>query len=77
MALKDTMQNMDEILQGLIEDLTKTQKGNKAAAQRVRTATLKLEKVGKNFRKESVLAQKSGKFKKKSAVKNPAKKKRK
>jgi hypothetical protein len=64
MSMKDTVDTMESLLQQLKKDLAKTTKGNKAAAQRVRTATLKLEKVGKEFRKESMAVQKKGILKK-------------
>ena len=35
-------------------DLAKAAEGNKAAAARARKATLELEKLGKQYRKESV-----------------------
>jgi hypothetical protein len=84
MALKDTMHHLHQILEGVMKDLTKVSRGNKAAAQRVRTGTIRLEKVAKTFRKESVMAEKSGLLKKKGKatakpikkVKKAAKKKR-
>jgi len=48
------MGKLENILTGLAKDLSKVSRGNKAAAQRVRVGTLRLEKVGKQFRKESV-----------------------
>ncbi len=75
MALADTIIHLNQLLTGLVRDLTKVQKGNKAAAQRVRTGTIKLEKVGKQFRKESVSAEKSVRFKKKLKERTPSKKK--
>ena len=65
MALSDTMNELNHLLSSLIKDLPKVHRGNKAAAQRVRTGTIKLEKIAKRFRKESVSAEKSGRFKKK------------
>jgi len=82
MALAETINQLNHLLTSMTKDLIKVQKGNKAASQRVRTGTIKLEKVAKVFRKESVLAEKSGKFKKKPTVKKslkrpkPKKKKR-
>ena len=73
MALADTINHLSHILASLSKDLLKVQRGNKAAAQRIRTGTIKLEKIAKVFRKESVHAEKSGKFKKKPAVKKHAK----
>ena len=46
---------MMELLEKVYEDLVKAvEKENKAAAQRVRTGSIRLEKVAKLFRKESV-----------------------
>jgi hypothetical protein len=56
MSLSDTMGKLENILGGLVRDLAKVARGNKSAAQRVRVGTLRLEKVGKQFRKESVAA---------------------
>ena len=64
MSLNETMNQLNHLLMSVSKDLTKVQRGNKAAAQRVRVGTIKLEKISKVFRKESVLAEKSGKFRK-------------
>jgi dipeptidase len=64
MALKNTMDQMRKMLSELSDDLEKAEHGNKAAAQRVRTNTIKFAKVAKTFRKESVAAEKKGTFKK-------------
>lgn len=76
MALKDTMSAMRTLLHSVAHDLDKSGNGNKAASQRVRTGTIKLEKVAKMYRKESVAAEKKGgKAPKKAAAKKaPAKK---
>lgn len=66
MALYETMNQLNHLLISLTKDLAKAYRGNKTAAQRVRTGTIKLEKIAKIFRKESVTAEKSGKVKKKS-----------
>lgn len=60
MALKQTMDHMNSLIKHIAEDLERTDLGNKAAAQRVRTATIKLEKTAKLFRKESIQAEKKG-----------------
>ena len=54
MALKETIKKMEHLLTTLTKDLVKACKGNKAAAQRVRTGTIKLAKIAKVYRKESV-----------------------
>jgi hypothetical protein len=75
MALKETVNQMKTLLAHVTHDLEKAVEGNKAASQRVRTATIRLEKVAKTFRKESVSAEKGGrKAGKKSAAKPKAKK---
>ena len=54
MALNKTSEEMRSLLGSISTDLEKASRGNKAAAQRVRVNTVKLEKVAKNYRKESV-----------------------
>lgn len=74
MALNDTLSQMNSLLTTMALDLTKVIKGNKSAAQRVRVGTIDLEKIAKRFRKESVAAEKNGKFKKRSIAKKRKKK---
>ena len=74
MALKDTVNSMKKVLEEICHDLDKSGNGNKAASQRVRVNTIKFAKVAKNYRKESVSAEKKGGGKSKSAKKAPAKK---
>lgn len=50
---------MSNLLSEITTDLEKSNKGNKAASQRVRTGTVKLEKVAKAYRKESILHEKA------------------
>lgn len=69
MALTDTMGKMEHLLNKLTKDLLKAEKGNKSAAQRVRVGTIRFEKIGKVFRKESVDAEKNGKLRKKKVRK--------
>ena len=69
MALKDTMQTMGQLLSDLSHDLNKAARGNRAAAQRVRTGSIKFTKIAKVFRKESVSADKGLKKAKKTARK--------
>lgn len=73
MAIKDTTKHMRELLSNITTDLDKAENGNKAASQRVRTATVKLEKVAKVYRKESISTEKKNKGVKKPAKKAPAK----
>lgn len=56
MGLKDTTQQMHDLIAEIGHDLVKAEKGNRAASQRVRTRTIKLEKIAKQYRKESVEA---------------------
>ena len=69
MALKDTVKHLKDLLLNITNDLDKADKGNKAASQRVRTGTVKLEKTAKLYRKESIKSEKSTRD-----VKKPAKK---
>lgn len=69
MALNETMGKLEHILVRIAKDLVKVGKGNRAAAQRIRVSTIHLEKIGKQFRKESVAAEKGGKLRKKKAKK--------
>lgn len=74
MGLNDTVKHMRELLAGISVDLEKAAGGNKAASQRVRTGTIRLEKIAKNYRKESIHSEKSGSAKRSSAKKPAAKK---
>lgn len=54
MGLKDTSKELQNLISDIATDLTKAEKGNRAASQRVRTGTIRLEKVAKQYRKESM-----------------------
>jgi Histone H1-like protein Hc1 len=69
MALKETFKHLRDLLVNITQDLEKAEGGNKAASQRVRTGTVKLEKLAKLFRKESIKNEKATK-----GVKKPSKK---
>jgi hypothetical protein len=69
MALKDSIKTLDMLLTHITKDLVKAEKGNKAASQRVRTNSIKFEKVAKKYRKESVAEEKKRIKKPKAAVK--------
>lgn len=69
MALKDTIKHMRDLLHQITTDLPKSESGNKAASQRVRTGTVRLEKVAKLFRKESIKGEKGTKPTKRPAAK--------
>ena len=54
MILEEIIHNLVDMWLQIHNDLFKAAKGNKAAAQRVRVASIHLEKMLKEFRKESV-----------------------
>ena len=65
MALKETFKHLKDLLSNITSDLEKSEGGNKAASQRVRTGTVKLEKIAKLYRKESISNEKKTKGQKK------------
>jgi hypothetical protein len=67
MSLKDTYKHLRDLLANITSDLEKSENGNKAASQRVRTGTVKLEKIAKMFRKESISSEKKTKGQKRPA----------
>jgi DNA-binding protein H-NS len=76
MGLKETTNQIKRILDEIAHDLVKASEGNKTAAQRVRTNSIKFAKVAKVYRKESIAAEKGtkGRVKKAPAKKVAAKK---
>lgn len=66
---------MYKLLDKIKLNLTKAEKGNKTAAQRTRTLTIRFAKCAKNFRKESVIAEKKGTMQKPSRGKKLIKRK--
>ncbi len=59
MTLKQTINKLTDLLEQITVDLEKADlKENKAAAQRVRTGTVRLEKIAKVYRLESIEEQK-------------------
>ena len=52
--MKETIKKITAIVEALQIELAKAAEGNKAAAARARKTTLELEKLGKEFRKQSV-----------------------
>ena len=52
--MKETIAKINEVMAVLEAELAKAAEGNKAAAARARKATLELEKLGKEFRKQSI-----------------------
>lgn len=73
MALSNTIKQMRDLLQNITSDLEKAENGNKAASQRVRTGTIRLEKTAKVYRKESISAEKKGLVKRKPSTKTKSK----
>lgn len=69
MALKETFKSLKDLLTTIAHDLEKADAGNKAASQRVRTGTVKLEKIAKAYRKESIKSEKLNKGTRKTAKK--------
>jgi hypothetical protein len=77
MSLNETVHHLNVLLVSITKDLSKVGRGNKAAAQRVRVGTIRLERIAKQFRKESVASEKGRRPKKKSAFKGAGKKRKK
>jgi len=60
MALQNTISHLKEMLTQIAQDLNKAENGNKAAAQRVRTTSVRFEKLAKTYRKESIHSERQG-----------------
>ncbi|MBJ7449685.1 MAG: histone [Parachlamydiales bacterium] len=69
MVLKNTVKSLQALLEAVTHDLQKADHGNKAASQRVRTGTIRLEKVAKMYRKESISEDKKSKGRKPAKAK--------
>lgn len=69
MGLKETVAEMTDLLHLLLHDLAKATRGNKTAAQRVRTGTVRLSKISKIYRRESLALERPPKQKKKKTTK--------
>ena len=67
MSFKETIKQMRDLLANITSDLEKADNGNKAASQRVRTGTVRLEKIAKRYRKESISSERKTKGQKKPA----------
>lgn len=61
MALNSTISHLKDMLNRISQDLMKAESGNKAAAQRVRTTSVRFEKLAKTYRKESIQSEKQNK----------------
>jgi hypothetical protein len=73
MGLKETINQLRQLLSELTRDLEKAAGGNRAASQRVRTGSVTFAKIAKVYRKESVAAERGSKKGKKPSKKAPAK----
>ena len=70
MSFIQTTEELAELLAQLLEDVPKAMKGNKTAAQRIRTNSVKFSKLAKIWRKESLdQERKKSQKKKKSSTK--------
>jgi hypothetical protein len=76
MSLKATEKVVRELLEEMLDDLAKAEKGNKTAAQRVRTKSITFAKVAKEYRKLSLGTEKKKKPAKKLSVATKARRKR-
>lgn len=54
MSFQKTTETLVELCETLLKDVPKALKGNKSAAQRIRTGTIKISKISKMWRKESL-----------------------
>jgi len=59
-SLKETINHLKMHLEEVLADLGKAGAGNRAASQRVRVGTVRIAKVAKVYRKESVAAERKG-----------------
>lgn len=75
MGLKETMNELKTLLLALERDIDKAFRGNKTAAQRVRTGSIQFAKLSKLYRRESLAAEKPSP-KPRPSAKRAAKKKR-
>jgi hypothetical protein len=66
MSLNQKTDLLVDLLETILVDVPKMEKGNKTAAQRIRTNTIKLSKISKEWRKLSLNSEKK-KTKKKTS----------
>ena len=59
MSYEKTTDNLVDLMENVLKDVPKALKGNKTAAQRIRTKTVELAKVSKEWRKLSLENEKS------------------
>ncbi len=67
--LKETIQRMKALISAMGRDIEKSERGNKAAAQRVRTATIQFGKLTKIYRQQSIALEKNENSSKKARSK--------
>lgn len=58
MGFKETVKKLKDLINVIQCDLKKADRGNKSAAQRVRNGTVRLQKLAKTYRKESLIDEK-------------------
>ncbi len=58
MSYHKTTDNLVDIMENVLKDVPKALKGNKTAAQRIRTKTVELSKLAKEWRRLSLLQEK-------------------
>lgn len=75
MTVAELIKDLEHLLGQILSDLNKVKKGNRSASQRVRTNTIKLAKLAKIYRKESIAEEKSKKKKGKIIMKRKTRKK--
>lgn len=54
MSLRTTVADMRELMHEIMQNLDKSERGNRSAAQRARLCSIRFEKAAKRFRKESI-----------------------
>ncbi len=78
MSIAGSIKEMRELIEEILKDLPKAEKGNKSAAQRVRVNTVSFEKASKSYRRDTIEQDKAAeKQKKKSAKKKSVERKKK
>ena len=64
MSYEKTTDNLVDLMENVLKDVPKALKGNKTAAQRIRTKTVELSKLSKEWRKLSLAEEKKAPAKK-------------
>lgn len=64
-------EGMRDIISEMLIDLEKAENGNSTAARRLRVTSVKFNKISHDYRRDSMIAEKKGEFKKlRKSVKN-------